>query len=633
MRPDPRFVVCLVATALALAACNSSQTNGAGRAKTYEEAMELGRRAMEEGNALMAADDFAAARKFQDTPEARHWEYRARGQAAEEKEAWVEAIENYRQALAAKPDRQLESRSARLEASVAEKEPAPRITVEQPPSGAVVETTPIQVVGKVVPGEGAKVKIGGQEVAVVDGTFRATVNLKDGENRLTVAAERFGKTAQESVVVTLKAKGPPLAIFAPAEGAWVSTNEISVEGKVGEPDLEVLVAGVAASVAPDGTFRATVPLPSEGPNDLLVEARKAGAEGAKRQLRVNRDTTPPIVTIVSPAPGTIVEGDSVQVVVEVNDGGDLARVEIAEREAKVTRGRASLDLAVTTDLFTIRVRALDRAGHESIAEVAVLRKPVPRGWSYVGPNARGYHEVTNPKDGGVYIFIPAGPFARGSEEGEGDDNERPRRQVALSGYLIAKSPVTWGQYAAFCKESGTALPTRPAWAGDDHPVVGVTWMEAAAYAQWAGCRLPTEAQWEKAAGWDPSPGSTRKFPWGETPAADGGAFHANLEGDGDGHAQTAPVAAFEEGASPCGALQMAGNVWEWCQDWYGTDYYMTARDEDPLGPENGVDRVIRGGAWNSENEWDLRVAARRGFQPETRDDNLGFRLAKPLSEF
>ncbi len=102
---------------------------------------------------------------------------------------------------------------------------------------------------------------------------------------------------------------------------------------------------------------------------------------------------------------------------------------------------------------------------------------------------------------------------------------------------------------------------------------------------------------------------------------------ANVMGDQDKHATTAPVGSFPLGASVYGALDLAGNVWEWCADWYGPKYYKTGPPKNPAGPDKGTDRVFRGGAWNN-SIYVLRSANRSFAPPDYRDNSLGFRCAK-----
>jgi formylglycine-generating enzyme required for sulfatase activity len=197
-----------------------------------------------------------------------------------------------------------------------------------------------------------------------------------------------------------------------------------------------------------------------------------------------------------------------------------------------------------------------------------------------------------------------------------DDDEKPAHQVKLDGYWIYKNEVTVGQYKQFCAATGRTMPNLDSdFSGDDHPVVNVTWFDAVAYCRWAGVRLPTEAQWEKAArGTD-----GRIYPWGNVWDKD----KANADGD-----QTTPVGSFPKGASPYGCLDMAGNVWEWCQDWYGSDYYASSPASNPTGPASGDKRVLRGGSWISTSYF-CRCAGRDGNDPSSTYHGYGFRCVAP----
>jgi serine/threonine protein kinase/formylglycine-generating enzyme required for sulfatase activity len=207
-------------------------------------------------------------------------------------------------------------------------------------------------------------------------------------------------------------------------------------------------------------------------------------------------------------------------------------------------------------------------------------------------------------DGMAMYFVPAGPFLMGTDDDpEAFPHERPQHTVILSAYWVDETEVTNAQYR-LCVEAGACDPPSirtfyddPAWVND--PVVYVTWAKADAYCNWLAVEtgwdvhMPTEAQWEKAASWDPIAGVKYRYPWGDddpTPAL------LNYQDSGLG--RTTPVGSYPLGASPYGALDMAGNVWEWVADWYGQDYYaVTDGAIDPTGPASGTQHVMRGGSY------------------------------------
>ena len=237
------------------------------------------------------------------------------------------------------------------------------------------------------------------------------------------------------------------------------------------------------------------------------------------------------------------------------------------------------------------------------------------------------------KDGSVMVHVPAGEFLMGSKDDpDADADEYPQHTVYVSEFWIDKTEVTNEQYGR-CVTAGDCQASSYAdnedFNGVDQPVVGVSWYDAEDYCEWAGKRLPTEAEWEKAArGTD-----GRRYPWGDDFDCRRGNFDDETEihsyvipgGKGcDGYVRTAPVGSFASGASLYGVLDMAGNVWEWCEDWYDEDYYASSPQRDPQGPSSGSYPVVRGGSWYG-NERSMRAAFRYWFVPGLRDFNFGFR--------
>jgi serine/threonine-protein kinase len=254
-----------------------------------------------------------------------------------------------------------------------------------------------------------------------------------------------------------------------------------------------------------------------------------------------------------------------------------------------------------------------------------------------------------PADDAVMVYVPAGEFEMGSTDAEVDDalqlcneyygdcnrewfeDEQPAHAVELDGFWIDRTEVTNAQYA-LCVADGDCEESEYAddadYSGDDYPVVGVDWHNAAAYCEWAGARLPTEAEWEYAARGP----EEHVFPWGDI--FDGTRLNfcdANCEYDwkateyDDGYERTAPVGSFPAGESWCEALDMAGNVWEWCSDWY--EDYATGRQANPTGPSSGDRKVLRGGSWYYYPN-NVRSANRSRNDPDDTRNYVGFRCAR-----
>ncbi len=235
----------------------------------------------------------------------------------------------------------------------------------------------------------------------------------------------------------------------------------------------------------------------------------------------------------------------------------------------------------------------------------------------------------SPNDGMAQVFVPAGEFSMGSADTDKEATffEKPAHAVAVDAFWADRTEVTNAQYAQ-CVAAGSCIrpisfqsATRPSYYGnptfDNYPVLYVSWVNARSYCEWAGRRLPTEAEWEKAArGTD-----GRIYPWGDTPPSASRANFNSNRGD------TTPAGNFADNASFYGALDMAGNVWEWVSDWYAGHYYDSSPDANPQGPDTGSLRVLRGGAWDSTLK-DVRSAARFQLGPTKRQNFIGFRCVQ-----
>ena len=250
-------------------------------------------------------------------------------------------------------------------------------------------------------------------------------------------------------------------------------------------------------------------------------------------------------------------------------------------------------------------------------------------WTSQGPI-----EFSAKKDGAPMIVIPAGSFPMGVPDGDRDGgrDEYPRHEVFVDTFAIDKFEVTNGLYLAFVKSTGHRVPqnpknpTRNLWQGDsitdslvDRPVINVDWFDADAYCTWAGKRLPTEAEWEKAA----KGTSDRRFPWGNVEPT---AKHLNYNQRWIGEKTLMPVGSYEAGKSPFGVYDVAGNVWEWVNDWYDAQYYEKSPRKNPQGPKTGSKKVIRGAGWQNETPT-VRIFTRVESDPTVRNESTGFRCA------
>ena len=251
----------------------------------------------------------------------------------------------------------------------------------------------------------------------------------------------------------------------------------------------------------------------------------------------------------------------------------------------------------------------------------------------------------HPKNKLEYVWIPPGTFSMGCVPGDGDCDviEEPRHQVTITkGFWMSRAEVTVRAYKRFARKTKRKMPPEPRVTAfsslslgaksiadrfesgpgkkEDRPIVNVTWEEAQAFCSHSGGRLPSEAEWEYAARGGKE---GLVYPWGDTLSHE----YANYGGAAgtDQWRYTAPVASFPP--TGFGLYDVIGNVWEWCADWVGGNYYVKSPEADPTGPASGKERVVRGGSWGFGPRY-LRLSARVMAKPDSRGDNIGFRCVQ-----
>jgi eukaryotic-like serine/threonine-protein kinase len=375
--------------------------------------------------------------------------------------------------------------------------------------------------------------------------------------------------------------------------------------------------------------------------ETLMRAPEAQAE---TRLAAERKPTPP----VSPAPEafapTVVVPAMTMAVPEVTRVATAAPKVSPSRLAK-TPGwvwvAVGLVVLVVIGGVALGAWALANAGK---AQPVARASTQPAASVTMGEPKAGSTRVVD-KDGMQQVFVPGGPFAMGTDDATAPAEEKPKHVVALDACWMDQTEVTNAMFNKFASSTGYQTEAQKDGMGfayingqwkdvpgadwlhpqgpsstiknrSNHPVVQVTWNDARAYCRWAGRHLPTEAQWEKAA----RGGDGRKYPWGEDQPNP-----ALLNFDQQIH-ETTQVGLYPTGASVYGALDMAGNVWEWAVDWYDATYYLSSPGSNPVGPITGQARVVRGGSWFDPAD-SVRTTIRLKLDAPSRGSNIGFRCA------
>jgi formylglycine-generating enzyme required for sulfatase activity len=291
--------------------------------------------------------------------------------------------------------------------------------------------------------------------------------------------------------------------------------------------------------------------------------------------------------------------------------------------------------------------------------IFILRDPLLVLIGHQTPTLGMGSKMVSKVDGMEMLYIPAGEFIMGFKDFDPANNtykftqpelQQPQHTIYLDDYWIDKTEITnrmftkfinSSQYITDAEKRGNGIvasdqktywrrveglswknpidPNKNIVGLGSHPVTQVSWNDANAYCIWAGRRLPTDAEWEKAArGTD-----MRIYPWGNNePTGELANFPDKKLAD---YLFSAPVGSYPKGTSPYGALDMAGNVWEWVYDWYGEEYYKISPMQNPTGPSTGEMHIIRGGSWDLNYGY---AAVYRAVEfPNEGSASLGFRCA------
>jgi len=260
------------------------------------------------------------------------------------------------------------------------------------------------------------------------------------------------------------------------------------------------------------------------------------------------------------------------------------------------------------------------------------------GWSRM-PDGEGSKplEEKEIRVGGIeFIYVKGGTFQMGDQFGEGSDNELPVHAVRVNDFYMSKYEITFDQYDAFCEATGRDKPSDGDWGRGKSPVIYVSWRDATAFCEWLSeqtrekIRLPTEAEWEYAAR---ERGKKVRFGNGKN-IADPSEINFNASADykqsysvaGEYRRKTLPVGTFRPNS--LGLYDMSGNVWEWCRDRYGEDYYTNSPEDNPKGPSSGSSYVYRGGSWSVFLPQLMRACVRFGTSPDSRYFGIGFRVVR-----
>lgn len=289
-----------------------------------------------------------------------------------------------------------------------------------------------------------------------------------------------------------------------------------------------------------------------------------------------------------------------------------------ERVFKQVRVELSRQKQTPWELSSLKGEFYFRPGKQVTASDMDEAEPQQKDYTMARPPARepADEKITDSPTGMEMVFVKGGCYQMGDTFGDGKANEKPVHEVCVNDFYIGKYEVTQGQWKKVMGYNASYFSS----CGDNCPVEQVTWKDTQEFISklnnqsGKNCRLPTEAEWEYAAR---SGGKSEKYSGGSD--VDAVAWYEDNSGE-------TPHPVGQKRPNRLGLYDMSGNIWEWCSDWFGENYYSQSPRDNPDGPSSGSDRVLRGGSFAADPR-SLRAADRFRYSPEDRNFNFGFRLA------